>query len=224
MPLIIKNITLIIKTLNVYLENLKRYTAAKIIKIIIMIIAGVDEVGRGPLAGPVVTAVVILDDPIEGLDDSKALTPAKRKQLSIEIKNKALAYAFGRAEVHEIDNLNIHHATLLAMKRAIEALTIPPDKILIDGIHIPDVKYDCYSIVKGDSLIQEISAASILAKVHRDEEMVEMDKIFPVFQFAKHKGYATAIHQNALKEHGPCVLHRKRFIKRILQSTSLTST
>lgn len=186
-----------------------------------MIIAGVDEVGRGPLAGPLVTAAVILDEPIAGLKDSKLLTPEKRKKLSIEIKATAIDYAFGRAEVNEIDSLNIHHATLLAMKRAIEGLKIIPDKILIDGVYVPDVNYACYPIVKGDSLIAEISAASILAKVYRDEEMIEMDKLYPLFQFGKHKGYATAIHQKALKDHGPCDLHRKNFIKSILKDNTL---
>ncbi len=176
-----------------------------------MNIAGVDEVGRGPLAGPVVTAAVILSEPIEGVMDSKLLTPAKRKLLAIEIRARALCYAYGRAEVEEIDRLNIHHATLLAMKRAIEALPICPDKVLVDGLYTPKVSMPCQAIVKGDGLFSEIGAASILAKVLRDEEMEQMDLIYPGYGFARHKGYGTAIHQAALKKLGPCAIHRRSF-------------
>ncbi|GGI80242.1 ribonuclease HII [Legionella impletisoli] len=176
-----------------------------------MYIAGVDEVGRGPLAGPVIAAAVILNDPIEGVKDSKKLPELKRKLLAAEIKEKAVCYAYGRAEVEEINELNIHHATLLAMKRAIENLAFVPDKVLVDGIHIPNVKMPCYPIVKGDDLICEISAASILAKVHRDEEMEKMDLHFPGYGFARHKGYATPQHQEALMKLGPCTIHRKGF-------------
>jgi len=171
-------------------------------------VAGVDEVGRGPLAGPVVTAAVILREPIDGVTDSKKLTPSKRKQLAITIRERALCYAYGRAEVEEIDRLNIHHATLLAMKRAIEALSICPDKALIDGLFIPKVSMPCQAIVTGDSLILEIGAASILAKVLRDSEMEEMDALYPGYGFSLHKGYATALHRAALQELGPCAIHR----------------
>lgn len=174
-------------------------------------IAGVDEVGRGPLAGPVVTAAVILREPIDGVTDSKKLTPLKRKQLSIIIKERALCYAYGRAEVDEIDRLNIHHATLLAMKRAIEALSICPDKVLIDGLYTPQVAMPCQAIIKGDSLIAEIGAASILAKVLRDEEMEEMDMLYPGYGFSLHKGYPTAMHREALQDLGPCEIHRRSY-------------
>ena len=173
--------------------------------------AGVDEVGRGPLAGAVVTAAVILKNPIEGLDDSKKLSEKKRKLLSLQIKEEALAYAYGRAEVDEIDLLNIHHATLLAMRRAIEALPVKPHRVFIDGVHVPDIAIPCKAIVQGDSLIPEISAASILAKVLRDEEMVEFDKIYPGYGFGEHKGYPTVAHREALIRLGPCAIHRKSY-------------
>lgn len=176
-----------------------------------MYIAGVDEVGRGPLAGSVITAAVILAAPIEGITDSKLLTPLKRKQLALEIRERALCYAYGRAEVEEIDKLNIHHATLLAMKRAIEALSICPAQVLVDGLYTPKVTMPCQAIVKGDSLITEIGAASILAKVYRDEEMEQMDKLYPGYGFAKHKGYPTADHRAALKKLGPCAIHRRSY-------------
>ena len=176
-----------------------------------MYVAGVDEVGRGPLAGPVVAAAVILSSPIEGVTDSKKLTPLKRQRLAIEIRERALCYAYGRAEVDEIDQLNIHHATLLAMKRAIEALTICPGKILVDGLYTPSVAIPCQAIVKGDSLIMEIGAASILAKVLRDEEMERMEDIYPGYGFAQHKGYPTEVHRAALKKLGPCEIHRRSY-------------
>lgn len=176
-----------------------------------LLIAGVDEVGRGPLAGAVVTAAVILKHPIDGLNDSKKLTPAKRKKLVIQIKAEALAFAYGRAEVDEIDSLNIHHATLLAMKRAVEALAIQPDEALIDGIHLPQLAMPCKAIVQGDSLVPAISAASILAKVARDEEMEEMEKLYPGYGFASHKGYPTSAHRKALIELGPCPIHRRSY-------------
>lgn len=176
-----------------------------------MYVAGVDEVGRGPLAGPVVAAAVILSSPIEGVTDSKKLTPLKRQRLAIEIRERALCYAYGRAEVDEIDQLNIHHATLLAMKRAIEALTICPGKILVDGLYTPKVAIPCQAIVKGDSLIMEIGAASILAKVLRDEEMERMEDIYPGYGFAQHKGYPTEVHRAALKKLGPCEIHRRSY-------------
>ncbi len=174
-------------------------------------IAGVDEVGRGPLAGPVVTAAVILASPIDGVTDSKKLSPIKRQKLALEIKERALCYAYGRAEHYEIDQLNIHNATLLAMKRAIEGLSIRPDKALIDGLYIPKVSVPCEAIVNGDSLIIEIGAASILAKVLRDEEMDRMEELYPMYGFAQHKGYPTAAHRLALKTYGPCAIHRRSY-------------
>lgn len=176
-----------------------------------LLIAGVDEVGRGPLAGPVVTAAVILKHPIAGLADSKTLSPKKRKLLSLQIQEQALAFAYGRAEVEEIDALNIHHATLLAMKRAVEALPIKPDSVLVDGAFTPELSIPCKAIVQGDSLIPEISAASILAKVLRDEEMAELDKLYPGYGFDKHKGYPTAIHRQALISLGICPIHRRSY-------------
>lgn len=174
-------------------------------------VAGVDEVGRGPLAGPVVTAAVILGKPIEGIKDSKKLSPAKRKLLALRIKSEAICFAYGRAEVEEIDSLNIHQATLLAMKRAIESLSLQPDEVLVDGLYIPTVAMPCQAIVQGDSLVVEIGAASILAKVLRDEEMEEMDQLYPGYGFAVHKGYPTLMHRNALKELGPCAIHRRSY-------------
>lgn len=176
-----------------------------------MYIAGVDEVGRGPLAGPVVTAAVILKYPIKGITDSKLLRPAKRKQLAEQIREHALCYAFGRAEVEEIDKLNIHHATLLAMKRAIENLAISPSEVFVDGLYVPKVSMPCKAIVKGDSLVSEIGAASILAKVLRDEEMEQMDLIYPGYGFAQHKGYPTEMHRTALKKLGPTIIHRRSY-------------
>ena len=177
----------------------------------VIYIAGVDEVGRGPLAGPVVTAAVILKEPIEGLTDSKKLSASKRERLVIEIQEKALCYAYGRAEYYEIDELNIHQATLLAMKRAIEALPILPGKVWIDGLYIPKVSVPCEAIVRGDSLIPAISAASILAKVMRDKEMDDMELIYPGYGFSKHKGYPTATHRAALQQLGPCEIHRRSY-------------
>lgn len=174
-------------------------------------VAGVDEVGRGPLAGAVISAAVILEKPIEGLNDSKKLTPKKRKELALKIQDQALAFAYGRAEVDEIDRLNIHHATLLAMKRAIEALAIKPCEVLVDGLYTPNLAIPCQAIVQGDSLVYQISAASILAKVYRDEEMEEMDKLYPGYGFAGHKGYPTVAHRDALVRLGPCQIHRRSF-------------
>ena len=176
-----------------------------------MYVAGVDEFGRGPLAGPVVTAAVILASPIDGIRDSKKLSPLKRQQLAIDIRERALCFAYGRAEVHEIDQLNIHHATLLAMKRAIEALSICPEKVLVDGLYTPNVSIFCQAIVKGDSLSKEIGAASILAKVLRDEEMDRMDELYPGYGFSQHKGYPTAVHRAALQRLGPCAIHRRSY-------------
>ena len=175
------------------------------------VIAGVDEAGRGPLAGPVVTAAVILKHPIEGVTDSKKLTPKKREQLAEKIKQEALCFAYGRAEATEIDAMNIHQATLLAMRRAIESLSIKPDLVLIDGLYVPRVAMACEAIVKGDLLIAEIGAASILAKVARDEEMVVLDALYPGYGFAGHKGYPTAAHRAILQQLGPCAIHRKSY-------------
>ena len=176
-------------------------------------IAGVDEVGRGPLAGAVVTAAVILDPdkPIKGLDDSKKLTEKRREVLAAEIKNKALCYFIARAEHEEIDELNIFHATLLAMKRAVEGLTISPDKVLVDGKFCPDISFPCEAVIKGDSRVAAISAASIIAKVARDNEMITLDKKYPGYGFAKHKGYPTKVHIEALQKLGITPIHRKSY-------------
>lgn len=176
-----------------------------------IMIAGVDEVGRGPLAGPVVAAAVILDQIIEGVTDSKKLTALMRQKLAEQIKKTAICFAYGRADVEEIERLNIHHATLLAMKRAIEGLAIKPDEVWVDGKFIPQIDLPCKAIVGGDLLIHSISAASILAKVLRDEEMIAMDVRYPGFDFAKNKGYGTAAHQEALLRLKPCLLHRRSF-------------
>ncbi|MEQ5126415.1 ribonuclease HII [Providencia alcalifaciens] len=177
------------------------------------LIAGVDEVGRGPLVGAVVTAAVILDpnNPIEGLADSKKLSEKKREKLFDEIKEKALCWCIGRAEPEEIDQLNILHATMLAMQRAVEGLSIQPEFVLVDGNRCPKLTMPSQAVVKGDSLVQEISAASILAKMVRDREMVELDKAFPEYGFAKHKGYPTAYHLEKLAEFGATEFHRKSF-------------
>lgn len=174
-------------------------------------IAGVDEVGRGPLAGAVVTAAVILEHPVPGVTDSKKLTANKRRQLAEQIKQQALAFAYGRAEVEEIDRLNIHQATLLAMKRAVEGLSIVPHKVMVDGLYAPQLSLPCETVVKGDALIMQIGAASILAKVARDDEMDEMDKQYPGYGFAGHKGYPTSAHRKALLALGPCAIHRRSY-------------
>lgn len=177
------------------------------------LIAGVDEVGRGPLIGAVVTAAVILDpqQPIIGLADSKKLSEKKRLLLAEEIKQKALAWAFGRAEAEEIDQLNILQASLLAMQRAVEALTIQPQLVLVDGNKLPKLAIPAQAIVKGDSLVAEISAASILAKVARDQEMALLDQQYPHYGFAQHKGYPTALHLEKLSEYGVLPQHRRSF-------------
>lgn len=177
------------------------------------LIAGVDEVGRGPLVGAVVTAAVILDpnQKIEGLADSKKLSEKRRLVLAEEIKAKALCWSLGRAEPHEIDELNILHATMLAMQRAVAGLRIQPDFVLVDGNRIPELPMAAQAVVKGDSLVAEISAASILAKVARDQEMNELDKRYPNYQFAKHKGYPTKLHFEKLATLGATPQHRKSF-------------
>lgn len=177
------------------------------------LIAGVDEVGRGPLVGAVVTAAVILDpaNPIAGLADSKKLSEKRRLALYDEIKEKALAWSLGRAEPEEIDQLNILHATMLAMQRAVAGLSIQPDYVLIDGNRCPALPMPSQAVVKGDSLVAEISAASIIAKVSRDREMAELDRLFPEYGFAQHKGYPTALHMEKLTQHGATPHHRRSF-------------
>lgn len=176
-------------------------------------VAGVDEVGRGPLVGAVVTAAVILDParPIAGLADSKKLSEKRREALYHEIKEKALAWNLGRAEPEEIDRLNILHATMLAMQRAVAGLTLTPDYVLIDGNRCPALPMPSRAVVKGDSLVAEISAASIIAKVTRDREMAELDLLFPQYGFAQHKGYPTALHLEKLMQHGATAHHRRSF-------------
>ena len=176
-------------------------------------LAGVDEAGRGPLAGPVVAAAVILDvdKPILGLKDSKLLSEKKREQLFAEIREKSLAYGIASASLEEIENLNILQATMLAMQRAIDNLSIKPSIVLIDGNQVPKTHHQTMAVVKGDRLVQAISAASILAKVTRDREMLAFDKEFPDYGFAKHKGYGTALHLEKIAELGPCAIHRKTF-------------
>ncbi|MDG2944990.1 ribonuclease HII [Bisgaard Taxon 10/6] len=177
------------------------------------LIAGVDEVGRGPLVGAVVTAAVILDpnNPIAGLADSKKLSEKKRLALAAEIKEKALAWALGRAEAEEIDKLNILHATMLAMQRAVKSLKISPRLVLVDGNRVPELDMPAQAIVKGDGKVAEISAASILAKVARDQEMEALDKRFPQYEFAKHKGYPTKVHLEKLAQFGALPQHRRSF-------------
>ncbi|SHG59263.1 RNase HII [Pectobacterium carotovorum] len=186
-------------------------------------IAGVDEVGRGPLVGAVVTAAVILDPtrPIVGLADSKQLSEKRRLSLYDEIKEKALAWSLGRAEPEEIDQLNILHATMLAMQRAVVGLAIVPDFVLIDGNRCPALPMSAQAVVKGDSRVAEISAASIMAKVTRDREMVELDQRFPAYGFAQHKGYPTAFHLEKLAALGATEFHRRSFapVKRALGLT-----
>lgn len=179
----------------------------------VTLIAGVDEVGRGPLCGDVVTAAVILDPnkPIVGLTDSKKLTEKKREQLFDIIKQNALAWSIARASVDEIDKLNILHATMLAMQRAVSGLPIKPNFVLVDGNRCPILDIQTQAVVKGDLLVAEISAASILAKVTRDREMVELDKLYPHYGFAKHKGYPTKAHLAAIEQHGINHLYRKSF-------------
>jgi ribonuclease HII len=184
--------------------------------------AGVDEVGRGPLAGPVMAGAVILhpDRPIVGLADSKSLSEAAREQLADEIKACALAWAIGRAEVEEIDQINILQASLLAMRRAVLALQPQAEYALIDGNRCPELPCPSEAIVKGDQTVAAISAASIIAKVTRDREMVEMESRYPGYAFARHKGYPTKVHIAALQELGLTPIHRRSFgpVKKLLVS------
>ncbi|MCM2679138.1 ribonuclease HII [Echinimonas agarilytica] len=185
------------------------------------LVAGVDEVGRGPLVGAVVTAAVILDPakPIAGLNDSKKLSEKKREALAAEIQQKALCWSLGRAEATEIDDINILQATMVAMQRAVAGLSMQPTQVLIDGNRCPDLPMPSQAIVGGDGIEQCISAASILAKVSRDHEMAELDQAYPQYQFAKHKGYPTKVHLEMLAKHGACPQHRRSFkpVQRVLQ-------
>ena len=176
------------------------------------IIIGVDEAGRGPLAGPVIASAVILSTTIPGLTDSKKLSEKKRELLAKRIQEQALAFSYGEASVAEIDTLNIHQATLMAMKRAIDGITLPAKKVLIDGCFAPqNLTIESETLIQGDLLHPSISAASILAKVKRDHMMYEYDTLYPEYQFAKHKGYGTAHHLQAIREFGPCPIHRLSF-------------
>lgn len=177
------------------------------------LLCGVDEAGRGPLCGPVVAAAVILDParPIVGLADSKKLSEKRRNALAIEIREKALAWCIAEASVAEIDRLNILHATMLAMQRAVAGLSVVPARVQVDGNRCPRLDVPCEAVVKGDSLVAEISAASILAKTARDALLVELDRRYPQYGLAGHKGYPTAAHLAALKAHGACEIYRTSF-------------
>ena len=189
-----------------------------------MIEAGVDEVGRGPLAGPVVSAAVILDNSIEieGLNDSKKLTEKKRQELSKKIKESAIAWSLAFASIEEIDSINILQASLLSMKRAIEGLEIVPEKVLCDGNFKPNISIECEAIIKGDSFIKSIMAASVIAKVSRDELMKDLDLLYPGYGFKEHKGYPTKFHLDALESLGPCKIHRLSFrpVKKLIRLDS----
>lgn len=191
----------------------------------VKLICGVDEVGRGPLIGAVVTAAVILDPakPISGLTDSKKLSEKRRAELAELIKQRALCWALGRAEPHEIDQLNILHATMLAMRRAVAALTIKPDWVLVDGNRTTDFGVPATAVVKGDALVPEISAASIIAKVARDSEMHALHLAHPQFGFADHKGYPTAAHLAAIAQHGVLPEHRRSYkpVRLVLEQQGL---
>jgi ribonuclease HII len=180
-------------------------------------ICGVDEAGRGPLAGPVFAAAVILPEGLEdiGLNDSKKLNEKKRDRLFDLIKEKAVAYSIASADQNEIDDLNILNATFLAMKRAVEGLSVKPDLALIDGNRKPKTGVEEVTIVKGDAKSISVAAASILAKVSRDRYMLELDKQYPEYEFAKHKGYPTALHYEKIKEHGISPVHRLSFLKNL---------
>lgn len=179
----------------------------------IQLLCGVDEAGRGPLAGPVVAAAVILDPahPIEGLTDSKKLTEKKRNLLSTQIKQHALAWSIAQCDVHEIDELNILHASMLAMTRAVEALSMAPQHVLVDGNRLPQLRVPATAIIKGDASEACIGAASILAKVERDRQMLEWHQHYPLYDFATHKAYPTPKHLALLQEHGVSPIHRRSF-------------
>jgi ribonuclease HII len=176
-------------------------------------LCGVDEAGRGPLAGAVFAAAVVLDRarPVAGLADSKVLSAPRREALSVLIRERAIAWAVASCSVAEIDEINILQASLTAMRRAVEALGMVPDEVCVDGLHVPRLACACRAIVRGDSLVAEISAASILAKTARDADMVELDRRFPQYGFARHKGYPTREHLAALERFGPCEVHRLSF-------------
>jgi len=176
-------------------------------------LCGVDEAGRGPLAGAVFAAAVVLDParPIRGLADSKVLAESTRAKLADRIREKSVAWAVAHATVEEIDTLNILQATLLAMRRAVEALAMEPEEVCVDGLYTPQVRFPCRAIVDGDARVRAISAASILAKTARDAEMVELDRRYPEYGFANHKGYGTPEHMAALRVHGVCDIHRRSF-------------
>ena len=186
-----------------------------------MLTAGVDEAGRGPLAGPVIAAAVILDPdrPIAGITDSKKLTPASRQRLAGEIRSRAMGWGLGRAEVEEIDRLNILQASLLAMSRAVSALPVAVRHVLVDGIRCPKLECSVEAVVRGDLSVAAIGAASILAKVSRDREVVALDARYPGYGFAKHKGYPTRAHLEALSRLGVSAVHRTSFapVKRLLR-------
>ena len=185
-----------------------------------LLICGVDEAGRGPLAGPVYAAAVVLNPgrPIRGLDDSKKLTAARREKLAVEIQTNALAFGIASASVEEIDRINILQATLLAMRRAVEKLLITPDEVWVDGNQAPLLRYTTRAIIKGDAQVAAISAASILAKAARDRELVALAKAYPGYAFERHKGYATQAHLAKIRELGACPAHRRSFapVKHIL--------
>ncbi len=187
------------------------------------LVAGVDEAGRGPLAGPVVAAAVILDElnPIRGLGDSKVLSPRRREALYDEIRARALCCAIASASVEEIDRLNILQATLLAMRRAVEALRLLPHRVVVDGNRVPVLKMPVAAVVKGDALVPAISAASILAKVHRDRLCLDLHALHPQYGFDAHKGYPTAEHLAALRAHGACTEHRRSYapVRAVLPDT-----
>lgn len=187
-------------------------------------LAGVDEVGRGPLAGPVVAAAVILDParPIEGLKDSKKLSVRRRETLAEQIRAQALAWSLGRAEAEEIDNINILQASLLAMQRAVAGLSMAPQLVLIDGNQCPSLEYPSQAVIKGDDRVPAISAASILAKVVRDREMLDMDLRYPGYGFAQHKGYPSKLHLDALLRLGVTPIHRRCYapVRRVLETCS----
>ena len=203
--------------MNEALKNLINYQGK--------LLAGVDEVGRGPLAGDVVTAAVILDpeNPIEGLADSKKLTEKKREKLFVEIQEKALSWAVARCSVEEIDEINILQASLLAMHRAVDALNIKAEYVAVDGNRLPKWDYPSQAVVKGDDKVPEIAAASILAKVTRDRELVALEEQYPGYGFAKHKGYPTKQHMQALKDLGITPVHRKSYapVKAIISEAEI---
>ena len=176
-------------------------------------LCGVDEAGRGPLCGPVVAAAVILDQdrPIVGLNDSKRLSSRKREALAAEIRDKALAWAVAEADVADIDRLNILHASMLAMQRAVAALDRVPQRVAVDGNRCPELAVPCEAIIGGDGIVPEIAAASILAKTVRDAQMVALDEKYPAYGFGRHKGYPTAVHLDALRRFGALPCHRRSF-------------